>query len=218
MCKRFWVAGLAFSAVWTADANALVIDDFSVGATEIEVDGNVQGVTRVQLGLDTAGVLGGAREITVSAPGGDATFVVDANAQQAFFPLGTKTSVDVTLSYPFEPPADLRGSGGVLALEVSGISSPISTGIYFMRMATGARGGVVTFDEQLLALSSTEPRSGVIEIPLTDFTGVDFSEVTEVAVVMRDLPGSLTIAFDGIFVTPEPSSLLAAGVASITLL
>lgn len=179
-------------------ANAIVIDDFTVGPVHLERNAGV-GVPLLQTGLDPAHVLGGQRDIVLGANYNNGQVLeidtIESQLTLTSAPSPALAGLDLTYGSRTSPlGVNLTAEGHdrfVLDFDV------IGTCCNDLRVSS-VLGSVVSVD----GVSLTGYYNGRVAIvPFSEFSGVDF---TNVASIELDFGRNRGMVLQSIYTIPEP--------------
>lgn len=210
------IAAFGLSALCVRDSLAVIIDDFEVGpVTVARTDDQV--AYAAQTGLDPAHVIGGARSITVGDNGAATqTLVIDPDAGSMSFEVGSDTHGYFGIVYGSEASPlelDLLADGArALALDVEPGANRVIVRVY---SANGSR-SFSQNDGATFSLPDGRTRTVfAFDALLPD---VDLSNVERISISGgRVFPGS-SLTVHRLATVPEPSVLLLAVIAGVTVI
>jgi hypothetical protein len=200
-------------------ATAVTIDDFSVGPITLTRTGATAAAAQ-QTGLDPNHVLGGARDITVGASGGDAgqSVTIDTAARQLQFTIDTSLGYfDLVYGSMAQPlNVDLTADGSdAFRIDFSKTGSHIS--LQRLSVFTAGADGTLSGSNSNV-LKATLPDGRVrVEYPFSAFPGVNFSAVERIGLGFVRVSNADDPVILGIVTVPEPaaSTLLAVGAVAL---
>lgn len=198
-------------------ASAAVIDSFNVGSLSFT---NAKSGTALQENLGTNDVFGVKRELDFSTRGsisGADLQIANRAGQLRATVDGGLANVSLSYSYLNSPFAatDFLAEGNDRFLIEAQLSDAAPTLIYSLLVTTGTQGSVT--ESVSFGLDEAAPGgSGVIEIPFSDFTQVDFTEVRDIQLNFR-VWGGLVLEMNQIVTIPEPTSMLLLSMLALGL-
>ena len=214
---RIVLVAIVGAASFNASASERLIDAFIAGAQTL-LPGDVLPVVDTRGGLEPTSVIGGERQVTFRVAGDPTNASVDIDTTAGELTLITGSDfgyLDLKYGAFSSLNADLLADGGSqIEIKFTSLSLDLYRGFYELELVdNNAVSETVILDQQMYDL----PGGGTIVIPFSAYQNVDFSIINQIHLNMGRIEPGLTMVIDYLKITPEPTSVLLLGLASLFL-